>query len=181
MQRPKLIQLSQNDTSVNITILVTKGTTLREQEVEIEVEECDLIFQAHPYFFKLRFREHLVEGSPNFRMQVTEDSYLISVGKLNYKQNFTLLDQPESLLQDIDEDLRDQLDYEEETKSDVSYAYGFNGELKLKIPTELTSFSGCCDPLVTDPDNRLLLKLQTEQQMFDEERYFQDNFDEEVL
>lgn len=114
-------------------------------------------------------------------MQVTEDSYLISVGKLNYKQNFTLLDQPESLLQDIDEDLRDQLDYEEETKSDVSYAYGYKGELKLKIPTELTSFSGCCDPLVTDPDNRLLLKLQTEQQMFDEERYLQDNFDEEVL
>jgi len=86
---------------------VTKGTTLNASEVEIEVDECDLIFQAHPYFFKLRFKEQIVEGGPNYRLQVTEDSYLISVGKMNYKQQFTQLDQPDTLLQDIDEELRD--------------------------------------------------------------------------
>jgi hypothetical protein len=121
MQRPSAIKLSQNDTTVNVAVFVTKDSTLKAADVEIEVEECDLIFQAHPYFFKLRFNEPLVEGGPNFRFDVTEDTYLISVGKLNYKQNFTQLDQPESLMQEIDEELRDQLGYEEETKSDVTY------------------------------------------------------------
>jgi hypothetical protein len=86
---------------------VTKGTTLRAADVEIEVEDCGLIFQAHPYFFKLRFNEPLVEGGPNFRFDVTEDTYFINVGKLNYKQQFTSLDHPETLLQEIDEELRD--------------------------------------------------------------------------
>jgi hypothetical protein len=159
MQRPTSLKLSQNDTTVNIAVEVAKGTTLRASDVEIEIEECDLIFQAHPYFFKLRFNEHLVEGGPNFRLDVTDDSYLISVGKLNYKQQFTQLDQPEILLQDIDEELREELNYEEETKSEVTYSYGLKGELKRQIPTELTSLSGCCDPLRTNPEERLMLKL----------------------
>lgn len=110
-----------------------------------------------------------------------EDSYLISVGKLNYKQEFTSLDQPESLLLDIDDDLKDQLEYEEEIKSESFYSYGFYGEISSKIPSEITTLPGCCDPLSVGPSDRLMVKLQAEQQAFEEDRYLQDNFDDETL
>jgi hypothetical protein len=77
--------LSQNDTTVIIGVIVAKGSTIRAADVEIEVGEFEVIFKAHPYFFKIRFNEPLVEGGPNFKFDVKEDLYLVSVGKLNYK------------------------------------------------------------------------------------------------
>ena len=47
---------------------------------------------AEPYLVKLRFQEPIVEGGPNFSFKATEDSYIIRVGKLNYKQQFNNLD-----------------------------------------------------------------------------------------
>lgn len=114
---------------------------------------------AEPYLVKLRFQEPIVEGGPNFSFKATEDSYIIRVGKLNYKQQFNNLDQPESLILDIDEELKDQLQYEEETKDSAAYEYGLNQDLTQQIPSEITSFAGCCDPIKVQPGDRLMVKL----------------------
>ncbi len=55
-----------------------------------------MIFKADPYYVKLKFNEPLVDGGPQHKLIVNENAseYWLQVGKMNYKQHFTNLENP---------------------------------------------------------------------------------------
>jgi hypothetical protein len=74
---------------------------------------------------------------------------------MNYKQNFTNLENPEALFEDIDEELAQELTYDEseETKQENFY-YGFNMHTNKPIPEEITKLFGCGNPCSEEPTQR---------------------------
>jgi hypothetical protein len=56
------------------------------------------MFFAEPYFLKMRFDQPLVEG-PLTKITVVSDSELVlCIGKMDYKQVFSGLEEPEKLV-----------------------------------------------------------------------------------
>jgi hypothetical protein len=55
MQKPKAIQVSQNDTTITIHLQVEKAHGSNSDKVDIDVNDCDVVFTADPYFLRIKF------------------------------------------------------------------------------------------------------------------------------
>lgn len=101
---------------------------------------------------------------------------------MKFKENFTGLETPTKLIAKIDEDLGQELNYEE-TKgtSDPSFPVGLYLACKRKV--EMGQFPGlpAFDIRTIEPAKRHIMKMMQEHEDFDPQRYASDNFDPEEL
>lgn len=107
---PSNISIVQDDTTIKVRIEIDSSRINIEQvDADLCVDQFDFIFSAEPYYLKLKFNQMLMEGGPSMFIEKQPSIYRISVGKMNYKEHFTGLEDVQSLVQGFDEELSDVL------------------------------------------------------------------------
>lgn len=88
MLRPESLQLSQTATAVQISFILAQLThsTLTEDQVDVDVQDCQVVFSANPYFVKFKFNQPLMDQGAEHKFEAKgNQEYLLQLGKLNYK------------------------------------------------------------------------------------------------
>lgn len=108
---PSKISIDQDDSTIKVLIKID-SSRINIEQVDADlcvVDQFDFIFSAEPYYLKLKFNQMLIEGGPLMYIEKQPSAYRISVGKMNYKEHFTGLEDVKQLVQGVDAELSDVL------------------------------------------------------------------------